>query len=151
LDRDAGADLPVDLDRDVERPQRADRLVQLNLAAVDLDPFGLEQLGDLRARHGAVEGVVLADLLPDHDFDLGDARRQAGRVFGLLRLADDPDFLAELDLPHVPGRRLERQRLGKQEVPRVTGGDVHHLAALSQLVDVFSQYDLHATLPTNPR
>ena len=69
------------------------------------------------------------------------------RVFGLLGLAHDPDLLPELDLPHVPRRRRKRERLGEEEIAGVAGGDVHHLTPFSQIVDVFSQYDLHASLP----
>src|SRR5262245_2273819 len=44
------------------------------------------------------------------------------------------------------GRR-HSQPPGQQEIARIAGGYVHHLAARAQFVDIFPQYDVHNVSP----
>ena len=61
-------------------------------------------------------------------------------LFGLLRI--ELDLLA-LDLFLVAFGRQQRQLARQQVVARVAVGDFHDLAAASEVVDMFSQYDFH--------
>src|SRR5262249_59334919 len=63
-----------------------------------------------------------------------------------LRLAARTLGVALLDLLHERRRGDLCQTARKQEVARVTAGDVHDLAAQAQLVDVFGEDDFHRHL-----
>ena len=54
-------------DRDLVIPDALDGLVELDLALVDLDLVGDEEIGDIDGGDGAVEDAALAHLLADRD------------------------------------------------------------------------------------
>src|SRR6185369_2546577 len=70
-DRDLRRHAGEDLDRDLVRPERLERLLELDLVAIDVDAAPGERLGDLLGRDRSVELAALADL---------DAHRQRGRA-----------------------------------------------------------------------
>src|SRR5277367_5873720 len=72
---DVGGDFAVQLDRDEELAEGLQRLIQMHLAAVDVEAFGFESVGDVGRGDRAEEVVVLADLALEyegHVVELGD-------------------------------------------------------------------------------
>src|SRR2546426_8914926 len=66
---DVRRDIGVQSDRHVELAEPFDRLRQVQLAAIDLDPFGRQRFGDVGRRDRAVQRFGLADLLGDRDVE----------------------------------------------------------------------------------
>ena len=127
----------------VELAELLDRLVQLQLAAVDLEALGGQRLGDVRRRDRAEQRLGLADLARDHDLDAGHAvGERLGDLLLLGLLGLELRALA-LDLLLVALGREQRQLARQQVVARVAVGDLHDLAAAPEVVDVFSQNDFH--------
>src|SRR5690348_8234361 len=81
--RDFGRQAARDLDRDLVRAERLERLVEIDLVAIDLDAPAAERLGDLFRAHGAVELARVADLHAEREGRGGDPR---GRDLVLLAL-----------------------------------------------------------------
>ena len=72
------------------------------------------------------------------------------RLFGFrleLRFLAQVGLAFLLDDLLVAVRGRNGQPLGQQEIARIPGGYVHHLAARSQFFDIFSQYDVHEISP----
>ena len=93
--------------------------------------------------HRPKELIVLAGLLGDDNRDAGHHLPQVlgfGPILGFLAQMRLPLLLDDL---LVRVSRRHSQPLGQQKIARVTGGHIHHLAARSQFVDIFSQYDVH--------
>ncbi len=115
----------VDLDDDHVRADVADRLLELDLAAVDSDSAGLaDRVGDVLRGDRAEQTAVLAGLLLDRQDGAAEQRsvllRAVLRVSGGLVSGD----LARLSgLERASGGRL-RQLAGDQEVAQVPRGDV---------------------------
>src|SRR5512142_111063 len=72
-DLDFGPHLGVKLDADGELAERADRLGEIDLALVDVDPLFLETALDVARGHRAVQLLFLADLHREREGDAGDA------------------------------------------------------------------------------
>src|SRR5690242_8736816 len=83
-DRHLGREALVDLDRDLVRAERLDRLLEVDLVPVDGDPAPAERLGDVLVVDRAVELAALADLHAHRERRRRDA---GGRDVGLLALA----------------------------------------------------------------
>src|SRR5690242_17456273 len=83
-DRHLGGQALVDLDRDLVRAERLDRLLEVDLVAVHGDPAPAERLGDVLVVDRAVELAALADLHAHRERRRRDA---GGRDVGLLALA----------------------------------------------------------------
>src|SRR4029453_11689508 len=146
LDADVGRDVLVQLDGDRVRPQGPDGLMDLDAALVVLEAFSRQKVRDVLTRHGAEQRVALADLL-------GNGERVARDGVGhLLMIVEDPRVpgvlraLLVLDDLQVAGRGRVGELLRDQVVAAVAVGDSHRLAALAELLDVLSQYDVHETL-----
>src|SRR5438477_518310 len=71
---DFGAHVGVELDPDPELAQLADRLGEIHLALVHLDPKLLELALHVARRDRAIQLVLLADFDGEAEPDLGDAR-----------------------------------------------------------------------------
>src|SRR5690242_15766843 len=83
-DRDFGREALVDLDRDLVGAQRLQRLLEVVLVTVDLDPSASERVGDVLRRDRAVELAALADLDAHRQRRRPDSRRGD---LGVLTLA----------------------------------------------------------------
>src|SRR5207249_8549255 len=83
-DPDFGADVGVDLDAYPKLAQRADRLGEVHLALVDVDPELLELALDVARGDRAEQLVLLADLDGERQADVGKLSR-FGLGGGLLR------------------------------------------------------------------
>ena len=73
-----------DLDRDLVGAERLERLLEVDLVAVDLDPAAGERVGDVLRGDRAVELAALADLDAHGQRRAGDPGR---RDLGVLALA----------------------------------------------------------------
>src|SRR5439155_15197474 len=68
---DGRGDVVGDLDDDHARADRADRLIEVDLAAVDADAAGLaDGVDDVLRRDGAEEAAVVAGLMGDREHGL---------------------------------------------------------------------------------
>src|SRR5689334_3236782 len=65
---DGRGDAVLDLDVDHPGADRADRLLEVDLAAIDLDAAGLlDRVDDVLRRHGAEQAAVVAGLVRDRE------------------------------------------------------------------------------------
>src|SRR4029077_9633313 len=83
-DPDLGAHPAEDLDRDLVGAQRLERLLEVDLVPVDLDPAPGQRVGDVLRRDRAVQLADLADLDAHRE---GRAPDPGGRDLGVLPLA----------------------------------------------------------------
>src|SRR6476659_4314992 len=83
-DRHLGCQAAVDLDRDLVRPERLERLLEIDLVAVDLDAAAGQGVADVLRGDRAVELAALADLHAHRERRGRDPRR---RDLGILALA----------------------------------------------------------------
>ena len=145
LDRhlEARGHFAVQLDRHVELAERLERLVELDLAAVDGEALGLERLGHVTGGDRAEEVVVLAHLAGELERDAGDLAGQDLRLAFLLGGAAHGRSLHLLDHVLVALGGLDGQTAGQQEIASVAVCDLHHVAAMAQFLDVFFQDDFH--------
>src|SRR3954452_303172 len=141
-DRHLGCHARVDLDRHLVGTERLERLLEIDLVTVDLDPAPPERVGDVLRRDRAVQLPALAD------FHAHRERRRTDTRLGDLGLLA---LLLALILPArdvvVPGavsapRGRDSQRVRDEVVRRVAVGDLLELAALAELRDVAGQDDL---------
>ena len=148
-DRDRDDHLGGQADLHLGVAQLADRLVEHDLAAVELDA-GLRQhgVGDVGGGDRAEELAALAGTRLHLDglrTELrGDLLRRLA-VARLLRLAAAPHRLGLRD--DALGR-LHRQTTRHQVVARVAVGHLEEVALLAERVDVFAEDDLHASAPS---
>src|SRR4051794_22038777 len=82
-DGDLGRQPAIHLDRDLVRAERLQRLLEIDLVAVDLDPAASERVGDVLRRDRAVELAALADLDAHGEGRRGDPGRGDLRVGSL--------------------------------------------------------------------
>jgi hypothetical protein len=128
--------------------ERLDRLFELHAASLELDAVLVEEVDEVLRGHGAEELALLgrlAALLVSQRLDAGPhGLGLRGGALGLgVRLLLDVVQVLEVALGGA-----ERQLLGNQEVPRITVGDVAHLAAPPDLADVLEQNDFHGVSPS---
>ena len=102
-----------------------------------------------RVGHRPEQRVGLADLAGDLDLDVAQAVGHRLRDLLLLGLFGVELHLLALDHLLV-ARGAEQRHLARQQVvARVAVGDLHEVAAASEVVDVFSQYDFHVLTPSH--
>ena len=149
---DLGDDVGEHLERHGVPADPLDR-VHLELAAVDAELLLLpEPVGDVRRGDRAEERSRRAGVHVEAKLDALDALRDRLCLVGRLRLVPRTLGVALLELLDEPGRRDLREPAGQQEVARVPAGDVHHVAAQAELVDVLLEDDFHGYLsPTYGR
>src|SRR5881392_1248061 len=136
-------DLGMDLDADLKIAQLTDRLVQIDLALIDVDAELLELALDVARGDGAVELLFLAHLDREGELHVGELRRfrfgrglLAGTLFGeALALVDDL-LLVRL------GRQVG-EPLGEQVIAGVAVLHLHDFPNLAQMFHVFPQNDFH--------
>src|SRR5439155_7809135 len=142
-DRDLGRHAREDLDRNLVRPERLERLLELDLVAIDGDATAGEGLRDLLGRDRAVQLAALADLHAHGQR----GRRDAGGgdlgigTFALALLLARGDVVLPGAIGAAGGGH--GQPAGDEEVRGEAVGDGLHLARLAELVHVLRQDDLH--------
>src|SRR5262245_16311947 len=94
---EAGDDLGVELDLELVPAEVLDRLVELDLALVDLDALRLQELGDVARGDRTVEHVVLAHLAGRDEAQRGDPRGELLELGLLLREPREVRLLLLLD------------------------------------------------------
>src|SRR5438094_70321 len=140
---DVRRDIGVQSDRNVEVAEPFDRLRQVQLAAIDLEPLGRQRFGDVGRRDRAVQRVGLADLLGDRDIERAQALdHRLGDLLLLGFFGHELPPLA-LDLFLVAFGRQQGELPRQQVVTGVAVGDLDDLASASQVVHVLTQNHLH--------
>src|SRR6266566_5043507 len=138
---DLGPDVGVDLDPDLEVAQLADRLGEVHLALVHVNPELLELALDIARRDRAVELVLFADLDGEREMHVGELRR-AG--FGGALPRDALGFVRDLLLIGLGGGVGETLR--EEIVARVAVLYLDDVARRPEMLHVLSQNDLHRIL-----
>src|SRR3954471_17279152 len=137
---DLSRDALVHLDRDHVRPGRADRGLELDLPPVELQAARLlDRVDDVLRRDRAVQPPVLARRLRDREDGAGQERRVLLRAVGELLRGLLGRVHAPLGLGDRPGRGRLRELARQQEVAQVSGRDVDHVAALTDVLHVLEE------------
>src|SRR6266851_6508894 len=147
-DLEVRRDVAMELHRNGVVAELLDRLRELQLAAVQLEAFGGERLGDVAAGDRAVERLGLADLAGNLDLDAGHPLRHCLGDLLILELFHVELHALALDLLFVALGRQQRHLPRQEVVARVAVRDLQQVAAASEMVDVFSQYDFHGLSST---
>src|SRR5512137_2790830 len=136
----------VELHAHLEVAERLERLGEVDGAPVDLDAARGERLGEVHGGDGSVQLVLLAHLALERERGVGEAPGD-GLGAGLeLRGLGRGHRLLVLHLADVLGVGEDCQAAGDEEVAPVAGLHLHELAALAQVVHVFSEDELHVSL-----
>src|SRR3989442_11416336 len=143
---DLGPDVGVDLDPDLEVAQLADRLGEVHLALVHVDPELLELALDVARRDRAVQLVLFADLDGEREMHIGEFRRLGfgGALFGGALARDALGFVRDLLLIGLGGGVGETLR--EEIVARVAVLYLDDVARRPEMLHVLSQNDLHRIL-----
>ena len=102
-----------------------------------------DRVGEVRLRHRPEQDAGLAGLDVEAELRLAEPLRDLLRLLEALRLVQRAAGVHLLELRHARGRRRLGELARQEEVPRVPARDVDDLAAQAELVDVFSEDDLH--------
>src|SRR5208282_1362263 len=123
----------VQLDGDGELADRLQRLVQLDLAAIDVEALFLEPFGNIARRDRTEQLIAFARLAQELHFESVEllGQRLGFRLFGGGAAHGGGFHL--LDDSLVGGGGLNRQFLGQQKIPPVSLGDFYYLTAVAQL------------------
>src|SRR5438477_10839259 len=142
---DFGAHVGVELDPDPELAQLADRLGEIHLALVHLDPKLLELALHVARRDRAIQLVLLADFDGEAEPDLGDARGLGlGGALLVGALPGDPlRLVRDLLLVRLGGRVGEPLR--QQVVAGVAVLHLHDVARGAQVLHGFTQDHFHGS------
>src|SRR5438445_3042791 len=135
----------MQLDPDAELTQLADRLGEVHLAVVHLDPGLLELALHIARRDRAVELVLLPDLDGEAEPDLGDAGGLGlGGALLLGALPGDPlRLVRDLLLVRLGGWVGEPFR--QEVVAGIAVLHLHHVARGAQVLHAFTQDYFHGS------
>ena len=110
--------------------ERLDRLGKLNLALVDLEALGRERLGDVGRGHRPVERFVSRRRGARSTISVCASRAANASACALLLGSRASAFLRSRSICRLlPSVTAQRQLARQQEVARVAGGDLDHVAA----------------------
>jgi hypothetical protein len=143
-DFDFGGDVAEDFDFYGEIAEGLQRVVELDLALIDLVALSFEGFGDVAVGDGAEELVVFAGLARELELD---AVERGGLFLGCVLLGGG--FLRQraadpFERLHVAGSGFDRQLVRQQKIARVAGLHVNDVAAMAELFDIFLEnYFLH--------
>jgi len=104
----------------------------------------VKKIGDVAARHRAVQRFGFADLPRDLEVDRVEALGDRLGDLPLLELLGVELHALALDLLLVAVRGEQRELARQQVVTRVAVGDLHDFAAPSEVVHVLSENDFHS-------
>src|SRR3954471_17906084 len=137
---DLSGDALVHLDRDHVRPGRADRGLELDLPPVELQPARLlDRVDDVLRRDRAEQPAVLARSLRDREDGAGQERRVLLRAVGELLSRLLGRVHAPLGLGDRPRRGGLCELARQQEVAKVAGRHVDHVAALANVLHALEE------------
>src|SRR5690606_8019478 len=139
-------------DHDLVETDLLDRLLDVNLAALELDTGepvdALDHVGD---GHRAVELAFVTGVRRDDDTGPGELLGDALSCLAGLLLGLDASLTDLLGRLHGAGVGLDGVPAGQQVVAGVSLGDVYDVALLAQRLDVLGQYELHRPLMSGRR
>src|SRR5690606_6335776 len=115
-----------------------DRLVEMDLAAVDAELHRSELLGDVDRGDGAEELLLLTHLAADGHLGLGDALGELGGARLALGLGGQRNALLVLDLADVARGRQHGLVVRDEEVAAVTATDLDDVARITEVGDVLT-------------
>ena len=137
----------MQLDRDVELANGLQRLVELDLAAIDVEALVLQLVRDVGRGDRTEELIVLARLAGEA------SARHAGELlaeasaspFSRARRRTAAAFICSMTARLAAVASIA-SFLGMQIVAAIAFGHLHHVTARAQLVYVFLQNDFHGKL-----
>ena len=146
-DPDLGLHVGVQADRHAIDAERLDRLVQVDLALLDVEALRLELLRDVGRRDGAEQLAFFADARREGERDLLEllgepCARAAALVLGRLEA-----IALLLDALQVARRRLVGEAAREQIVAGVARLDLHDVARLAEVLDRLAKDDFHGETP----
>src|SRR5438105_4875927 len=151
LDGDRRDDLGVESHDDVGGTELLERLVQLDLATVELNArLRAHRVGDVGRGHRAEELAALARARPKLDLRAHETRRELICRAAIALLARRAVAPHALGLSNDALRCLQREPARDQEVARVAIGDIEQVALATEVVHVLPQDDLHDDSSSSP-
>src|ERR1700722_6482915 len=143
-DFEFGGDVTEDFYLDGKFAKGFDRVVELDLALVDLEALGFERVGDVAVGNRAEELSVFGGLARELKLDAVERSGlllRRGMLGGRLLRQRTADALERF---HIAGGGFDSQLLRQQKIARVAGLHVHDVAAVAELFNVFlKNYFLH--------
>jgi hypothetical protein len=140
----ADATLP---ELDAKARAMLDSLIDQRIAGIPLAHItGRQRFLDIARGDRAEELVLFADRALDLDLELRETVRDRLRVLRQLGVLGGDDLLLVLDLRHVARGGPCGLVLRDEEISPVTGTNLHDLARLAEVVDIFTEDDLHDVL-----
>src|SRR5688500_8879750 len=132
-------------DGHAEYAQRLERLMQIHLPLLDLEPLSLQLRRDVGRGDGTEQLSFLANARGEGERDLLELFGESlGRVATLvLRRFQPVLFLG--DAFEVSGSRLEGDTARQQKIARVSVRDLHDVARLTQVLDGLTKNDFHSS------
>src|SRR5688572_18508258 len=132
-------------DGHAEYAQRLERLMQIHLPLLDLEPLSLQLRRDVRRGDGTEQLSFLANARGEGERDLLELFGESlGRVATLvLRRFQPVLFLG--DAFEVSGSRLEGDTARQEKIARVSVRDLHDVAGLTQVLDGLTKNDFHSS------
>src|SRR5579884_2985768 len=136
-------DFAVQLDRHMEFAEALERIVEVNLATIDVEALCFERARDLGGSNGSEEVILLADFALERKLHIVELLRESfGTGLFFCRLADGCS-LHLLDDSLVGAACFNGKLARQKEIAAVSFGDFHDLAAMAELFDIFFENDFH--------
>src|SRR5688500_3712501 len=142
-DLDLGAHVGVQAHRHAVDAERLERLVQVDLALLDVEALRLELLRDVGRRHGAEQLALVADAGGEGDRHLLELLRDLLGAGAALGLGGLEARLLERDALLVPLGRREGDAARQEVVAGEAGADGHDVAGVPQVVHGLPEDDFH--------
>src|SRR5216683_2898342 len=133
----------MEVDLDLVRAQGLDRLIELDLAALDLDACGGSAIGDVARGHRTVELQGLGRLADEDDLEVAHLGADALGFLATLEVLSLQRLTLRFEVGDVVLGGAQRLLLRQQEVAGVTGLHLHHVAQLTELGHALQQDDVH--------
>src|SRR5262245_3339328 len=140
-------DITVQADGNVELADTLQRLIELDLAAIDVEPFVLERLGDVGGRDRPEQVVLLARLALEGKAYRVQLFGQSFRIGLFDGGAADGSLLHLLDYGFVGSGGFNGQLARQQVVAAVAFRNLDYVAAVTQLGNIFFQNYFHFRSP----
>src|SRR5688572_9523641 len=132
---DLGAYVRVQPDWYAEDTEGLDRVVQVDLALLDLNPLGLELVRDIGGRDRTEELSLLADARRKGERNLLYPRGEVLRGIAAVALGRLESLPFGGDSLEVTGRGLVGEASREEVVAGVAGLHVHHVARVAEVFD----------------
>src|SRR5687767_545184 len=133
-DLDLGTDIGMQADRHAVDAERPDRLVEVDLALLDVVSLGLELLRDVRGGHRPEQLPLFTDARREGERNLGELVGDHLRLIAAVGLRGLETLALLLDAFPVARRRLEGVAAGEEKVACVARGDLHEVPGVAEVV-----------------